>query len=154
LALAASCLVKPFPLALGPALWRRWDWRLPLAFGLAVGLAYVPYLGVGDHVLGFLPTYLAEEGLASGTAFYPLWLLRALLPVGVPTPLYLAAVVAALGALALAVVRRGGADAPWRDALLLASALVFLISPHFPWYLVWLLPLACLAPWLPALWLV
>ena len=37
---------------------------------------------------------------------------------------------------------------------MLASATLFLISPHFPWYLIWLLPLACLAPWLPALWLV
>jgi hypothetical protein len=154
LALAASCLVKPFPLALGPALWRRWDWRLPLAFVAAVALAYAPYLGVGDHVLGFLPAYLAEEGLASGTAFYPLWLLRALLPVAVPTAVYLAAAAVGLGALAIAVVRRGGTDAPWRDGLLLASAGLFLVSPHFPWYLVWLLPLACLAPWLPALWLV
>ncbi|MBI3515011.1 MAG: DUF2029 domain-containing protein [Proteobacteria bacterium] len=153
-ALAATCLIKPFPLALAPALWRRWDWRLPAAFALTVAVFYAPYLGVGPRVLGFLPTYLQEEGLQSGTAFYPLWLLRALLPIGVPTGVYVAAVVIVLAALAAGVVLRRDSGPSWPAALMLASALLFLISPHFPWYVIWLLPLACLVPWLPALYLV
>jgi hypothetical protein len=105
-------------------------------------------------VLGFLPTYAQEEGLESGTAFYPLWLLRAALPVAIPTAAYLVVAVLALAGLALVVVRRADEDAAWRHALMLAAAFMFVSSPHFPWYLAWLLPLCCLAPWLPALYLV
>jgi alpha-1,6-mannosyltransferase len=156
IALALASLVKPFPLAIAPALYLRWDWRLPAAFALTVALAYAPYLDVGARVLGFLPTYVQEEGLESGAAFYPLWLLRAALPVGLPTAAYLAVAALALVGLALAVVWRNddGPEAAWRNALMLAAAFMFASSPHFPWYLAWLLPLACLTPWLPALWLV
>jgi len=159
-ALALASLVKPFPLAIAPALYRRWDWRLPAAFTLTVALAYAPYLDVGARVLGFLPTYLQEEGLESGASFYPLWLLRAALPVALPTAAYLAIAALALVALALVVVRRADSDAgpdagaAWRNTLMLAAAFMFASSPHFPWYLAWLLPLACLTPWLPALYLV
>jgi hypothetical protein len=45
-------------------------------------------------------------------------------------------------------------DGPRRNAMLLAAAFMFLTSPHFPWYLAWLLPLACLVPWMPVLYLV
>ncbi|MEJ0068280.1 MAG: radical SAM protein [Pseudomonadota bacterium] len=158
IALAAASLVKPFPLALAPALYRRWDWRMPAAFVATVALAYAPYLSVGAQVLGFLPSYVQEEGLQSGAAFYPLWLLRALLPIGVPTA-------------SISRPRRwrsppwrclccghrpeaGDGGAAWRQMMMLAAALMFAVSPHFAWYLAWLLPLACLAPWLPALYLV
>jgi alpha-1,6-mannosyltransferase len=153
-ALAAASLVKPFPLAIAPALWRRWDWRLPAALVLVAAVLYAPYLGVGARVLGFLPTYLREEGFASGTVFYPLWLLRALLPVALPTPVYLAGAAAILLALAARVALGPAPPTPWPSALGLAGAFLFLTSPHFPWYLAWLLPLACLAPWMPALYLV
>ncbi len=154
-ALAFAAVIKLFPLAIGPALWRRWDWRLPVAFVLMVALFYAPYLDVGARVLGFLPTYVQEEGLQSGAAFYPLWLLRLVLPV--PTAVYLAVAALILLGLAAWVALRGDRDetggATWRHALLLAAAFLFLTSPHFPWYLAWLLPLACLAPWWPALYL-
>lgn len=155
IALAAACVVKPFPLALAPALYRRWDWRMPLGFALAVVLAYAPYAGVGGHVLGFLPTYFQEEGIDSGIGIYPLWLLRVLLPVAIPTPAYLAVAALVLAALALVVVQRSrDVGTAWRDGLLLAAALMVATSPHFAWYFPWLLALACLAPWLPALYLV
>jgi hypothetical protein len=154
IALALATIVKPFPLAIAPALYRRWDWRLPAAFVATVALAYMPYLDVGARVLGFLPTYVQEEGLESGVAFYPLWLLRAALPIGIPTTAYLAVAALALVGLALVVVRRNDAGAAWRNALMLAAAFTFASSPHFPWYLLWLLPLCCLTPWLPALYLV
>ena len=70
LALAGSTLIKFFPLLLAPALYRRWDWKMPTAFALAVLLLYVPYLSVGWNVLGFLPNYWTEERLASGSGFY------------------------------------------------------------------------------------
>jgi len=154
IALALATVVKPFPLAIAPALYRRWDWRLPAAFVVTIALAYAPYLGVGARVLGFLPTYVQEEGLESGVSFYPLWLLRAALPIAIPTAAYLVVAALALVGLALVVVQRNDSGAAWRNALRLAAAFTFASSPHFPWYLLWLLPLCCLAPWLPALYLV
>ena len=50
LLLAASVLFKPLTLAAFPALWRRWDWQMPLAFVAFLILAYVPYIGVGIRV--------------------------------------------------------------------------------------------------------
>jgi hypothetical protein len=66
LALGAAVLVKFFPLVLVPALWRRWDWKLPVALLVTLLLGYFPYaLEAGGRVLGFLPGYLGEEESAT-----------------------------------------------------------------------------------------
>src|SRR5258708_14419423 len=65
-----------------PALWRRWEWRLPAVFAATIALAYLPFLGVGWGVFGFLPRYLTEEGFASGGGFYLWSMARAVLPLG------------------------------------------------------------------------
>ena len=103
-AVALGTLVKFFPLALAPALYRRWDWRMPVAFIATAVLLYLPYLSAGWQVLGFLPDYLDEERLSSGSGFFFLSLLTylsggAALPV---TP-YLAATVIILAGIALFV---------------------------------------------------
>jgi len=77
-ALAAATLVKFYPAVAGPALYRRWDWRMPLAFVVTLALLYVPYLSVGPAVFGFLPGYADEEGLRSGGGIFLWSLLRAL----------------------------------------------------------------------------
>ena len=41
LALAGGTLVKLYPAALLPALWRRWDWRMPAVFCVALVAAYL-----------------------------------------------------------------------------------------------------------------
>jgi len=155
LALAAACLVKPFPITLAPALWRRRDFRLPLVFVAAVALAYLPYLGVGWRVLGFLPRYADEEGLRSGGGFWLLDLLHTALSWDMPSALYLA--IAALLMVGLAV---GALAAPpedtqrrlrWARALGVGGMVLF--SPHYAWYFVWLLPLLAMAFYAPALWL-
>ncbi|MBA2525142.1 MAG: DUF2029 domain-containing protein [Pyrinomonadaceae bacterium] len=65
--LACATLVKLFPVVLFPALYRRWGWKMPVAFAITVTVAYLPYLSVGPAaVLGFLPGYVTEQGLASG----------------------------------------------------------------------------------------
>ena len=145
-ALAAAALVKFFPAVLFPALYRRWDWKMPLAAAATVVVAYMPFSGAGSAVLGFLPDYLQEEGLRSGAGFF-LWnVLGSLAPlqhVG-PAP-YLAFAGAAL--LVLAV--RGlftAEDRYLASAMTLAVAAMVLVSPHYPWYFVWIVPLICFTP--------
>lgn len=156
LGLAGATLVKLYPALLLPALYRRWEWRLPVAFASAVVLGYLPFIGVGWRVLGFLPGYANEEGFASGGPGFYLWSLLQILPpfVSLPALVYVAAAAALLGALGFAVVfTRRAADADFTDAALLAGAFMFLLSPHYPWYFTWLIVFACFAPWLSILWL-
>lgn len=160
-ALAAATLTKLVPLVAFPALWRRPDWRMPAAFVLAVLLLYAPFLGIGTRVLGFLPGYAQEEGIARGTG---LWLLDG---IGQLTTLPHAAVLvyAALAALVLgAIALRFVAAPPASDAAtdtirmgrqvaVLGAAFMALHSPHYTWYYPWLALPSCLAPMPSVLWL-
>ena len=156
-ALAAATLVKFFPLALVPALWRptttnRGDWRWLSAFVAVIIAAYLPYIGVGSPVFGFLSGYVAEEKLASGSGFWIVEVLRHAVPL--PTALYLALASAILAGLAVAAWRRPPGPSPsLRWAMILGVATMLLASPHYPWYFVWLVALLCVAPWWPAWWL-
>jgi alpha-1,6-mannosyltransferase len=147
-ALAAGTLVKYLPAVTGPAIYRRWDWRMPVAFVAAACLLYLPYLGAGRMVIGFLPGYLAEEGFARGHGFYLWAVLSALVPLpetalsfyGVAA----AALVAALGVALL--VRRQAPGADLAAAMILATTALVLISPHYPWYFAVLVPFLCFHP--------
>ena len=61
-AVALAALVKPYAVVALPAFWRPWDWRVPLAVAAAVALCYLPYLGAGRGVLGFLDHRLSLRG--------------------------------------------------------------------------------------------
>jgi alpha-1,6-mannosyltransferase len=152
-ALAAAALVKFFPAVLFPALYRRWDWKMPLAAAATVVIAYLPFIGAGSAVLGFLPGYLHEEGLQSGAGFF-LWnLATSVAPlehVG-PAP-YLALAAAALLVLAVHGLL-AAEDRYLASALTLAVAATVLLSPHYPWYFAWLVPLVALTPRLSVLYL-
>jgi hypothetical protein len=155
-ALALAVLVKIYPIVVFPALWRRWNWPMPVLFAAALGLAYLPFLGVGWGVFGFLPGYMAEEGFNSGGGgFYLLSAAQAVLPLaGVPDIAYLAAASCLLAGLAICLVRRGeGGPGDVFAAGLLAGAFVVLVSPHYPWYFAWLIIFACLVPGASLLWL-
>ncbi len=162
LALGAAVLCKLLPAALFPAVWRRWDLRTPLAAGALIAVSYACYAGAGWRVLGYLPGYASEEGLGSGGGFLLLRLVATAGPL--PSwagPAYAAA--AALGLLALAgwVGLRGPLpEAPGdravlicRDAVWLVMAVMFALSPHYPWYLTALAVPCVLAPSRPAVWL-
>jgi alpha-1,6-mannosyltransferase len=145
-ALAAAALVKFFPAVLFPALYRRWDWKMPLATAATVIVAYVPFIGAGRAVLGFLPGYLHEEGLQSGAGFF-LWSLARSVPLLEHTgpALYLALAAAAL--LAFAVHSLFAAEHRYlASAMTLAVATTVLMSPHYPWYFAWIVPLLCFTP--------
>jgi alpha-1,6-mannosyltransferase len=156
-ALAAAALVKFFPLVLAPALWRPvksnlGDWRWPAAFIAVAAAAYLPYLRVGSRVLGFLPGYIAEENLASGSGFWLIDIIRRAAPV--PLLAYLALAMTVMAGLVIGALRRP--PDPWRSlpwATALGSAALFFASPHYPWYFVWLVALLTAAPWWPAWWL-
>jgi hypothetical protein len=152
-ALAAAALVKFFPAVLFPALYRRWDWKMPLAAAVTVIVAYLPFIGAGRALLGFLPGYLQEEGLQSGAGLFLLNLLRSVpLLEHAGSALYLALAAAAL--LALAVRSVFTAQGRYlASALTLAVAAMVLVSPHYPWYFAWIVPLICFTPRPSALYL-
>ena len=145
-ALAAAALVKFFPAVIFPALYRRWDWKMPLAAVATVIIAYLPFIGAGTAVLGFLAGYLHEEGLQNGTGFF-LWnLARSVVPLERVGPaLYLALAAAAL--LLLAVRSLFTSEGRYlASAMTLAVAAMVLLSPHYPWYFAWIVPFICFTP--------
>ncbi|HYO99067.1 MAG TPA: glycosyltransferase family 87 protein [Pyrinomonadaceae bacterium] len=148
--LASAVLVKLFPVVLFPALYRRWGWRMPLAFCATLVAGYLPYIRVGARrVLGYLPGYAGEEGLQSGERFFVLQLAGTLFgeqPVARAAYFVFAfLILGALGAWCL-FRRELKAHDYARRAALLATAFTVLLSPHYSWYFVWLVPFLCLVP--------
>jgi alpha-1,6-mannosyltransferase len=145
-ALAAATLVKFYPVVAGPALYRRWDWRMPLAFAVTVILLYAPYSSVGPAVFGFISGYADEEGLRSGSGVFVWSLLRACFRVPQYAVHYfapLAALLLLLAAVWLQFPHRRREYGTWTAALGLASLFTLLVSPHDPWYFTWLVPFLC-----------
>jgi alpha-1,6-mannosyltransferase len=148
MALAAGVLVKYFPAVAGPSIYKRWDWRLPAAFGVSLALLYLPYLGAGAKVFGFLGGYVAEEGFDQGSGIF-LWQLAGTI-LQLPAHAFafyfpLAAVVmTALGLAVLGLRREPKADLA--AAMMLAVTFMVLFSPHYPWYFAWLVPFVCIYP--------
>jgi hypothetical protein len=155
-ALAAATLVKFYPAVVAPAIYRRWDWRLPVAFGVTLIVLYLPYLSVGSGVFGFLSGYASEEGLRDGSGIF-LWSLLqewCRVPASVTHYFPLLAALLLLGA-ALWTQRRAEGR-PRGDivaALGLASLFTLLVSPHDPWYFTWLVPFLCFRFTIATCWL-
>ncbi len=139
LLLGCAVLVKLFPLVLVPALYRRWDWKMPVALLATVCAGYLPYLGAGSRVFGFLSGYAKEEGYVTGGK-------------EIPVVVYLIfGLLALLWIAGLAMFRwnktRRGFVA---SAGCLGAAFLLLLSPHYPWYWTWTVPILAFLP-LPAL---
>jgi alpha-1,6-mannosyltransferase len=143
-AVALGMLVKPYLILIMPALWRPWDWRVPLAVLLTIGICYLPYLGVGTGVLGYLGSgYLDEEGFEDGDGFWLVHLANAAW--GESSGFFVVYLCVALAVLGYLAIR-----AAWRSDLspettthriidLLLAGLFFL-SPNYPWYFLVLTP--------------
>ena len=156
LSLACATLTKLYPAMIFPALYRRWDWKMPAAFGAAVVLAYLPFVSVGRRVLGFLPAYVEEEGLISGERFYPWKLIHNVWAIpqfdGVAyLAILLLVLLAVAGWLTFRKERHPGDFLT--HSLVLAALTTVLFSPHYPWYFAWLLPLLVVVPDLSLLYL-
>lgn len=146
--LAAATLTKFLPLVMAPALYRRWDWRMPAAFLAVAVLLYALYASAGWRVLGFLPGYASEEGLTQGEGLFVVALLREIGLSPLAAMLFYAAI--ALAVLAALTIRSLSLN---RDvetmptlAASLATATLVLISPHYAWYFCWLVPFICFVP--------
>jgi hypothetical protein len=155
--LGLAILCKLLPAALFPAFWRRWDWRtLGGTVAVIVALYTLYAVGAGWHVLGYLPGYAAEEGLATGRGFFilrmlslwgplPPWAGRAYLAISAMLLLGLAAAIMLGRSLPsepgprIRVIGQAGA--------ILALATTLVLSPHYPWYFGWLSLFACFVPY-------
>jgi alpha-1,6-mannosyltransferase len=127
---AAAGLVKFYAVGVLPVLVRPRHWlRVAAVVAITAVAAYLPFVGVGGKVFGFLPTYFEQEGITKGTRFYPLDLLG--LSGSVAAALYAGAVGIVLVALALRFAR----EAPsMTGALALVTAGLILFTPAYPWY--------------------
>jgi alpha-1,6-mannosyltransferase len=146
---AAAVVVKPYAVLALPAFWRPrehlLDWRVPLVIAAVVVACYLPYLGAGRDVLGFLGSgYLAEEGLTSGEG---IWLVALLFTSAGKVPaiaaVYVvisAAIMIMLG-LRVALRRAPSPQQTVADVALLLTVGLFLMSPNYPWYFLALVPL-------------
>jgi alpha-1,6-mannosyltransferase len=144
-----GALVKPTALLALPVFWRPWNLRLPLIVLLTALLAYVPHLSAGLGVFGFLWGYIDEEGLASGRGFNALWLMERITGhVPMAAAIYVALAAAIMTCLALAVAFRRDGSARVSIACLSWLLIIFLIllSPHYPWYFLVLVPLLAIHP--------
>jgi len=153
-AVALAALVKPYAVVVLPVFWRPWDWRAPLAVLATIALCYVPFLGVGTGVLGFVTAgYLSEEGFSGGEGFWLVALARA--AVGNVPGLNVGYMLVALGAMSWLAWRAATrTDATPQETLgdiaALLMAGLFFLSPNYPWYVLAVVPFIVLGGGAPA----
>lgn len=147
--LGLAVLTKFYPLVLFPALYRRADWKMPATMAALGLLLYAPYLSVGTRVFGFLGGYVEEEGLADGTRYFPLEWMQHLHMISNSAYLAFAAMIF-VGLMVwcwqTACRRDTERDGFLWPAFGFALALMLLFSPHYPWYVAWLVPFLVLLP--------
>ncbi len=162
--LALAVLTKLYPALLLPAfliarpqagvwptvratLTDRANLKMIFAFVATIIIAYLPYLGAGAGVLGYLPGYLKEEGFVeSGSRYFLLDVARKLFDL--PTPVY--SLVAALALIGLALyflfkAKRDVVDVS-RASVALIGLFLILSTPRYSWYAAWIIPFLCFAP--------
>ncbi len=164
--LGLAVMTKFYPLVLFPALFRRNDYKMPTALAAVIALGYACYSSVGIRVFGFLGNYVQEEGMDTGTRYFLLELAQRVPGLHrLSTTSYLVFVMLIFAALIVwcwqtccspespraksAQTRLFGlpAEADFLPpAFALALALMLLFSPHYPWYVAWLVPFFALVP--------
>lgn len=176
--LGIAILLKLYPLVLFPALYRRGDYKMPATVAGVIAFGYTAYSSVGMLVFGFLGGYVKEEGMASGTRYFLLELAQRIPGLhNLSTAVYFlfcAAVFAAILWWCWRVASQQSADedrsttytdaspgqfvsshssdaAFLAPAFSLSAALMMLFSPHYAWYIIWLVPFFTLMPNLPIL---
>ncbi|WP_353069202.1 hypothetical protein RBB75_00520 [Tunturibacter empetritectus] len=170
--LGAAIFIKFYPLILFPALFRRGDYKMPAILAALGAFSYACYATVGMRVFGFLGGYIQEEGMRSGARYFLLELTQHIPGLHVlPVPAYMVFVACVFAAILVWCWKTASSLAPgevrgslWTEALnlpatanflppamVLAFAMMLLFSPHYPWYVAWLVPFFTLMPSLPLL---
>ncbi len=156
--LAIAILLKFYPLVLLPALYRRGDFKMPTTLAATIAFAYAAYSSVGLLVFGFLGGYVKEEGMATGSRYFLLELAQRIPGLGNITTsayyVFCAAIFTPILWWCWRIATQHGSDgkaAFLPPAFALAAALMFLFSPHYAWYIIWLVPFFTLMPNLPVL---
>lgn len=165
--LGAAILIKFYPLVLLPALWQRRDIKMPLTIAGLAAFSYACYASVGMLVFGFLGGYVREEGMQTGARYFLLQLVQRLPGLEhASVDFYLVVVFVAFSALAFWSWKAGDSHRRktqfWTrtfhlpeeagflpGALFLSFALMLAFSPHYPWYVAWLIPFGVLLPNVP-----
>ncbi len=152
--LTLAALAKPYAIVAMPAFWRPWDWRVPAAIAATIVLCYLPYLGAGRGVLGFVTTgYLGEEGFTDGSTFWLIALIRPLL--GNVPGLTIAYLLVAVGVMAWLGVRTAwrterAPETTLHDIAVLLMVGLFFLSPNYAWYFLAVVPFIALGGGAPA----
>jgi alpha-1,6-mannosyltransferase len=161
--LGMAVMIKFYPLVLLPALWWRDDaktgsaWKMPAALAGVVAFGYACYANVGMPVFGFLGGYAMEEGLDTGARYFLLDLARKIPRLtSLPTLAFYVSCAAVFAGLTIWAGRTACRPDSARAAFLapafaFAAALMLLFSPHYAWYVIWLVPFFALMPNLPML---
>lgn len=164
--LGLAVITKLYPILLLPALFRRSEYKMPATAGAVIALGYACYASVGMRVFGFLDGYVKEEGIATGSRYFLLELSQRLPGMrDLSTSVYMVFVAAVCAALVWWCwkICHSSHTGAWTTALLqsfqlprdaafllpsfaMALALMLLFSPHYPWYLAWLVPFLTLIP--------
>jgi hypothetical protein len=161
--LGIAVMIKFYPLVLFPALWWRNDaprgsaWKMPAALAGVVAFGYACYASVGIRVFGFLGGYVQEEGLQTGARYFLLDLTKTIpglhnLHTGA-FYVFCALIFGSLTLWAWRLARQPGTQPSMflQPAFAMAMALMLLFSPHYGWYIIWLIPFFALMPNLPTL---
>lgn len=164
--LGAAILIKFYPLVLFPALWQRRDFKMPLTIAALAAFSYACYASVGELVFGFLGGYVQEEGMQTGARYFLLQLMQNTLGLhNLSVRFYLVVLFFAFGVLAFWSWKTANCH-PERNnvlfwtrtfhlpqqaaflpgALFLSFAMMLAFSPHYPWYVAWLVPFGVLLP--------
>jgi len=168
--LGLAVLTKLYPIVLMPALLMRekpadaypaysvstylkgWDWKMPAAVFAVIAAGYAAYSSVGMLVFGFLGGYVKEEGIETGVRYFFLELTQQLPGLHqLPTAAFYVFCALVFGwlivwSLRLASNRTSDRAGFLSPAFALAAALMFLFSPHYAWYILWLVPFLTLVP--------
>jgi alpha-1,6-mannosyltransferase len=154
--LAIAVLIKLYPAILLPALYRKGDWPMPLAFFGLASIGYLLYLDAGPQIIGFLPYYIAPDEFYN-LSLRPILMWLVGLITGNPF-LWVKWVSSAILVLVMVYCVRQIQKPPqqavqWGVGLI--ALYLMLVSPSvFQWYLIWLLALVTLTQsWLTPAWL-
>ena len=164
--LGLAVMTKIYPLILLPALFRRGEYKMPATLAAVVVFGYACYSSVGMQVFGFLGGYVQEEGMETGTRYYVLELTQHLPGLhNLSTTPFLAFAALVIASLTLWCWRTC-CNPSWPKAnsaqtrlfhlpanagfllpaFSLAFVLMLLFSPHYPWYVAWLVFFLTLVP--------